>query len=48
VSEILHTVLLGDILRCSIAFFDVTLVGLALNHHSKDVSVGIVVSVMLK
>jgi ABC-type multidrug transport system fused ATPase/permease subunit len=36
-SQILHTVSLGNILRCPIAFFDITPVGWVLNRFSKDV-----------
>jgi hypothetical protein len=48
VSDTLHTVFLGITLRCPIAFFNVTPVRQALNHHSKDVSVDSVLPVILK
>jgi ABC-type multidrug transport system fused ATPase/permease subunit len=38
-SQILHALSLGNILRCPIAFFDVTPVGRVLNRFSKDVDV---------
>jgi ABC-type multidrug transport system fused ATPase/permease subunit len=38
-SEILHALLLCNILRCPIAFFDVTPVGRVLNRFSKDVDI---------
>lgn len=38
-SQILHVLSLGNILRCPIAFFDVTPVGWMLNRFSKDVDI---------